>query len=179
MDSNWLWFAIGFIAFPVAAAVALWLFHRATQVTPTRVSSMIELQEVLRALLAAGHDRETLFVSWLPSGLEVRVTKRSRVSKPSTLDIELRNSGANQAHYQAARDCLTAESIEFDESFTPARRQPKRIRGFWPDGGPFVVSAAAAAISAIASCLPDGQFEGCAASTSDPSQWSDTDFRAA
>jgi len=168
---GWVLFALGLLAIPLIARLGMWLLRHASQVTPTEISTPSELQEILRALLSAGNDQEVLFIVWFPSRFEVRVTKRSRTSKPSTLDLEVRNSDMNTDLYPQAKASLCAEGLEFTEDISSAHQEPTGLRLIWPDGGPFVVSAAANAIAVLQSALPSDPQGRRAAACQSPSLW--------
>jgi len=169
---HWLYFALGFLAFPLIGLLFLVGLRFITQVEPTEVTSGQILQSQLRNLLDTGKHGDTLFIVWLPMRFELRVHKRIRKSKPDTLWLELRNSDTNRSHYTAARSALDASGIEFAETLTQARKRPRRLHITWPSGGPLVVSAASHAISIVQSALPSNEVEHCLASPHHPSIWS-------
>jgi len=168
---SWTWFILGLIAVPLAAFALTLAMSQLSRVTPTEIASPADLQTLLRALLSAGNDRETMFVVWFPFELEIRVTKRVRRSRPPTLDLELRNSGSNRPYYAAAKAKLEAASIEFVELPTPTRKQPGRLRLDWPEGGPLVVSAVSNAIRVLSTALPSSPESRCAAACQAPHLW--------
>jgi hypothetical protein len=125
---HWLYyFVLGFLAFPICGLAVLLIVHLRSQARPTEVSSAQDLQSQLRALLETGKHGDTLFILWLPLRFELRVHKRVRKSESDTIWLELRNSDANRAHYEAARKALHTGSVEFVEAVTHARRRPRRL----------------------------------------------------
>ena len=161
------WLVIGLLI-GLGVMLAMAGYRRLGEVTPTAIDGPADLHTVLRSFLTAGDDRETLFIVWYPSRFEVRVTKRTREAMPATLDVEVPGSGANSTHYPAARDRLVEESVEFAEEEAPS----EKLLLSWPDGGPFVVSAAANVIGLISGALPRDPDGRCAAACQPPQRWS-------
>jgi hypothetical protein len=168
---RWLYFALGFLAFPTLGVALLLLVRLRSQARPVSITSPQELQSQLRALLESGKHGDTLFVVWLPLGFQLRVYKRVRRTEPDTLWLEVRNSDMNSDHYEATRAALESGRVEFNESLTPVRRRPRRLRITWPSGGPLVVSAASHAISLLESALPSDGSAQRLASRHHPSLW--------
>jgi hypothetical protein len=166
------------VGLTIAALLAIGLLvsrvvARASRVTPTRIETAADLHTILRALLVAGHDRETLFVVWFPCHFEARVMKSSVPNQQATLSVEIRNAGENRAHYESILTGMERASLEYEEELD-GKQRVKRARLEWPEGGPFVVTAVANALGVFESVLPNSSETRCAAACDVPSRWRDT-----
>lgn len=159
-----IWFSFGLFFLSIGAFLWVWLAQQPQRVTPVAIDSSSDLHAVLRALLAAGADRETLFVVWFPTRFEVRVRRSARATG-STLAVEFLGTGSNEPHYAGARAALESEGLDF------AEESPRRLHLCWPEGGPFVVSAVAHVLRVIEASLPTAPERRCAAACGAPASW--------
>lgn len=144
------------------------LFQKFGRITPTAIENRADMHTVLRALWEAGSLGETLFIVWFPSRFEVRVTRHAGERGP-TLEIEIRSAGHNATSYAGVRQRFVAEAVEFVEE--GRERRGRRLWVSWPEGGPFVVSAAAHVLAVLGAALPESPDVRCSAACSSPEQW--------
>ena len=168
---NWLYFILGFFAFPTAIVLFVF-FHKARNTTiPIRINKTADLQAMLRKFMTESNNNDLLYVVCSEEKLLIRIKKSTRKLKSDTLAVELRNNSTNQTFYPLVRERLCDSGIEFEENFTPNTQKPKCIRITYPEGGVIVITAVCTALTTMLD-LKDTSFEpGILLSDRDPFSW--------
>lgn len=156
----WIYILIGFLAFPVLAAIFLLWVNKRSKVDPLIVRDVTVLQEKIGLLYRNGKDKSILYLSEAQSGFSARIIKYRRKTKEDTIRLEIRATDKNEEGYLIARDILRDERIEFEEKLTPKLKKPSRLFLKNEDGGIYTVSSVSQITSKIMKSLnPEKQLD--------------------
>lgn len=171
-------FFLGFVAGVVVGLVSAFLWWNRyarnrvwiRQSKPGSVSWVTGLQPHVKALYASGQEGDILFVRSSKPKMLIRLTKRVFKNRPAEIEIQLRNSDENRAHYQAVRAALESASIEFRERHTPKLNRPKDIR-INVQEGVYAPASLAGILSEMFAAVGVDQSKGILFSSRDPVFW--------
>jgi len=139
----WVSFLVGLLCAPLLMALALRLFpntlaphafqlamnwvwrNQQRAVRVKRLQSLEELQPLIRSLVSF-NGQGTVYVQSAEPQFVLTISKKVFRRKPALLVLEVRNTGANRAHYAAARDVMQRQGPTFSERLTPRQQQPSR-----------------------------------------------------
>jgi hypothetical protein len=178
---NWLVFVGGFLSGFLAAGVITYMLWarvgyrhiRVPQTVPRTVRSVVGLQPFVKELMNFGSDQDGLYIRFANSRFLVRVRKRQFKREPDAIEIEVRNSDFNSAHYSAVKAGFDSGDISYRERFTPKQKKPKDMRARI-DIGTFAPAAVGAVLKEIARSLGEKDGDKILVSSHDPAYWKTT-----
>ena len=178
---NWLVFVGGlFSGFLVAGVLAYMLWARVgyrhiriPHTAPRTVRSVVGLQPIVKELMNSGSNQDGLYIRFANSGFLVRVRKRQFKREPDAIEIEVRNSDLNGAHYGAVKSGFDSGGISYRERFTPKQNRPKDMRARI-DFGTFAPAAVGAVLKEIARSVGENDGDEILVSSQDPLYWKTT-----
>lgn len=136
---EWLYFLLGFIAFPVVALILMKIIAQFTgnyvgpfalfpKVYPSHIDSYMDIQPIIKNFVSKGKDNSNFFILSKNPKFKIIVIKRIYKQKEPTLTLEIRNSDSNKTHFSSVKSKIVSSKIKFSERFTPRLKQPKDIR---------------------------------------------------
>ena len=171
---NWVFFVLGFLAFPLLVAPILlrygknWVWIPPDK--PAHVDTVVGLQPFVKRLMKRGGDGDQLFVRSCDPQFLVRIRKRLYKTKPAVLEIEIRASDANAIYFVNVRDALVDEGYHLRQRQTPKLNKPKDLRISF-DVGAFAPAAVASVLRRVFQTVGVDENKGMNASFRDPVFW--------